>query len=194
VSERRANVMAEVMPVDATHDSRAVEVLERSLGSTSRATRLRAVAMLAQVACPSRVRWLEGATHDRDRAVRDTALAVLAWVTDLDPRECPDREDPRFDTPARTFSAEWSLAEEQESAAGAGWEYAVEVWRADGLPIGVFAAFTCAEDDAHARSIALGQAIMACTSREADPFDPATAAAFIVSKERRPRARPRHDG
>jgi hypothetical protein len=64
------------------------------------------------------------------------------------------------------------------------WQYTAEVWASDGLVVGVFGSSSFGEDDEHAKRIALGQAILANAGPRADAFDPAGAAAFIVSKER----------
>jgi hypothetical protein len=64
------------------------------------------------------------------------------------------------------------------------WEYAVEVWREDGLLVGVFLSMAGAEDDERAKRIALGQAILASCAAGGDPFDPSRAAPFIVGKRR----------
>jgi len=64
------------------------------------------------------------------------------------------------------------------------WEYAVEVWREDGLLVGVFLCTLIHEDDEHAKRIAVGQAVLASVSPTGDRFEPSTAAAFIVGKRR----------
>ncbi len=64
------------------------------------------------------------------------------------------------------------------------WEYAVEVWASDGMLVGVFLCATCQEDSEHAKKIALGQAVLASAGPSGDRFDPSTAAAFIVAKQR----------
>jgi len=139
--------------------------------------------MLAHIDCEQRIPWLQGALSDGDEGVRTTALVVLAWVTPVDEppwpvREMCDRED-------HGSSSSWAPEHAGPNCARQGWEYAVEVWRSDGLLIGVFAVTTCEEDDSHARSIALGQAILANAGSRGDEFDPATAAMFIVAKCRR---------
>jgi len=167
------------------HDPRAIRVLARALRSTSRMTRLRAVSMLASINCNERTGWLEAACADPDAAVAQTALGVLAWVANPPEPPWPQREDPRYDRvavppgdvcPSTTPSGQsrWQ------------WEYVVEVWRDDGLLLGSFVAATCADDDEHAKRIALGQAILANSSGRGDAFDAATAAAFIVAKRRLP--------
>ena len=161
-------------------DPRTLAVLSTALHSPGKATRLRAVAMLARVDCPSRLGWLEDALRDGDEGVRATALAVIAWVLPAvaptwPQREACDRVSPDAET--RVQSRLENLARERYQ-----WEYTVEVWRTDGLLLGVYAVTTCEEDDGHARSIALGQAILANVGRRGDRFDPATAATFIVSK------------
>jgi len=169
------------------NDRRALAVLSAALGSAGRATRRRAVAMLVHVPCDERLAWLKDAQSDPDEGVRHTALAVLAWVLPVTDPPWPARE---ADEPhGRIVPADFDAETVAESAATrAGWEYAIEVWRSDGLLVGVYAVTTCEEDDVHARSIALGQAILANTGRRGDAFDPATAAAFIVAKhERGPR-------
>jgi hypothetical protein len=162
-------------------DSRILAVLERALHSSSRATRLRAVAMLAHVGCGTRGRWLQAALEDPDQAVRDTALAVTSWVMVPETPAWPEREDPALDGAA---DPQWESDAQAEAAACLAWqwEYAVEVWRGDGLLVGVFLSTSCAEDDEHAKRIALGQAILASCAAGGDQFDPAQAASFIVGK------------
>jgi len=164
-------------------DPRVLSVLSRALASSSRATRLRAVAMLARLDCEQRQRWLDGASEDRDGAVRETALIVSAWTAHSTGATWPEREDPAFD---RVPDLDCDDSAELERAAQMrwGWEYAVEVWRGDGLLVGVFLSTSCGEDDEHAKRIALGQAILASSSKGADRFDPGDAAAFIVGKRR----------
>lgn len=168
---------------DTDPELRALAVLTAALQSPGRGMRRRAVAMLAHVDCEHRISWLEVALSDADEAVRATALAVLAWVLPAQDRSWPARE--ACDREGRG----WDTSEDVERAgshrARQGWEYAVEVWRSDGLLIGVYAVTTCGEDDPHARSIALGQAILANAGQRGDQFDPATSAMFIVSKCRR---------
>lgn len=164
-------------------DDRTHAVLARALNSPSRTLRLRAVLMLASVQCADRDVWLERAARDRDPAVRDAATIVGCWVATPGPTaEWPDREALReADAPTDLAEAEF------EAALDWRWEYAIEVWRDDGLLIGVFLSTACAEDDDHARSVALGQAILSASAGEGDSFDPATAATFIVGKRRTPR-------
>jgi hypothetical protein len=164
-------------------DSRVIEVLSRALSSSSRATRLRAVAMLARVRCRSRARWLDDACEDRDRAVRETATIVSAWTLEPDVVPWPDREDPAFD---RVVNLDRDRCAELEGSAQLRWEweYAIEVWRGDGLLMGVFLSTSRREDDEHAKKVALGQAVLASSSAVADRFEPAEAAAFIVGKRR----------
>lgn len=166
-------------------DPRALGVLARALHSTSRVTRLRAVAMLARVDCPDRLRWLEAACADGDEAVVATALGVLSWVVEPSEPTWPQREDPRFDRVAEP-PAETVLRAATDSRSRWRWEYVVEVWREDGLLIGSYVAATCDEDDVHAKRIALGQAILANADGRGDAFDTGAAAAFIVAKRRLP--------
>jgi|GEM_PF-2254844 len=164
-------------------DPRVLAVLSGALRSSSRVTRLRAVAMLARVDCAERVPWLEAARADSDEGVRSVACAVIAWTLIVSPAPWPAREDPRFDR----ISEELFEDEEEFEALVASrweWEYSVEVWRADGLLLGVYLATTCAEDDEHAKRIALGMAILASTDPSGDSFDPERAAAFITGKRR----------
>jgi len=140
--------------------------------------------MLAQVACPQRDAWLEGALGDSDRAVRETATIAIAWVSSV--RAGGDGVPDAADRPPSSASddqAERALP----GARGYEWEYTVEVWRGDGLQLGIYFVRTCEEDDDHARSIALGQAILANSGTRGDSFDPELAATFIVDKGRRPR-------
>jgi len=164
-------------------DPQVLGVLQRALASTSRATRLRAVAMLGRLECAQRARWLDAACEDCDRAVRETAVIVSAWTAEPDEETWPQREDPAFD---RVLALDCDGSAELECAAQMrwGWEYAVEVWRGDGLLVGVFLSTSCGEDDEHAKRISLGQAILASASKGADRFDPGDAAAFIVGKRR----------
>ena len=164
-------------------DPRVLGVLERALASSSRATRLRAVAMLSRVSCERRARWLGAACEDPDRAVRETAAIVSAWTLEVSQDTWPAREDPAFDRmpglqPDPTDEFEGAVAGRWE------WEYAVEVWRGDGLLVGVFLCTSCGEDDEHAKRIALGQAVLASSVKGADAFDPGDAASFIVGKRR----------
>jgi len=171
-------------------DPRALGVLERALHSTSRITRLRAVAMLARVRCAARERWLTAAEVDPDRAVRETALAVVAWVACPESPPWPVREDPSYD---ELPDVSWERAADAAACLSWQWEYAVEVWRTDGLLVGVFLSTACKEDDEHAKRIALGQAILASCASRGDSFDPSEAASFIVGK-RRVRREPRSKG
>jgi len=177
--------------MDEQGDPRALHVLDRALKSGSRATRLRAVAMLARFECEPRKRWLTEAEGDPDLAVRETALIVSAWTVACDGDAWPQREDPAFDRvaplePGGDAQLERSLRPRWQ------WEYAVEVWREDGLLVGVFLSTTCEEDDGHAKRIALGQAILTSSAPGGDAFEPQTAAAFIVAKRQvRSDARPR---
>jgi hypothetical protein len=166
---------------------RSLAILARALGARSTATRVRAVAMLACVDCPQRTAWLEDALCDDSPDVRGTAVAVLAWVIPVAEAPWPARECVHESPESRDDSAE-----RDPLAAGAReWEYVVEVWREDALPVGVFLASINEEDDDHAKCIALGQAILASAKPGQDPFEPSSAAAFIVGKRhiaRRPRA------
>lgn len=143
--------------------------------------------MLQHVECDERILWLERALEDADRDVRETAVAVTAWVLDVARPPWPPREDPAFD---RTTEIPLSGVPVCAPADGLGWEweYVVEVWRQDGLLIGAFVAATCAEDEEHAGRIALGMAILANTDSMGEKFDPASAASFIVEKRRVQRA------
>ena len=162
-------------------DPRTLAVLSAALRSSGRATRLRAVAMLARVDCSMRIEWLERATGDDDHGVRDIAVAVLAWVLPMPEPPWPRREacgrEPDTDGVGLDRFGDAETQRHQ-------WEYAVEVWRNDGLLLGVYAITTCEEDDHHARSIALGQAILSNTGNRGDRFDPEKAATFIVGKRR----------
>lgn len=170
-------------------DPRILEVLSKALKSTSRTVRVRAVSMLARVDCASRGAWLAEAANDSDEGVRDAALAVTAWIlVPTGPRPWPDREELALDRVAGPLEPESEL--EVRAALGWEWEYAIEVWREDGLLIGVFLSATCSEDDEHAKKIALGQAILSSAEGRGDSFDPAMAAAFIVGKRRVRRSRP----
>lgn len=161
-------------------DPRALGVLMRALQSSSRVTRVRAVSMLAHLDCDSRVQWLEDASTDADEAVSATANLVLAWVIEFDEPPWPQREDPSFDRFTEAPVDHGGLSDDPPSRWQ--WEYVVEVWREDGLLLGVFLATTCAEDDDHAKRIALGQAILANAAGRGDAFDASAAAAFIVGK------------
>ena len=163
-------------------DPKALRVLEFSLGSSNRVLRLRAVCMLSRVSCERREQWLATACGDSDPAVRETAMSVMAWTLQTDSPPWPQREDPTFDRIPQLVEPEESL----DTAVGLRWEweYAVEVWREDGLLVGVFLCTTCQEDDEHAKRIALGQAVLASTTPTGDRFEPSTAAAFIVGKRR----------
>ena len=166
------------MPADI--DRASLNVLERALRSSSRATRLRAVAMLARVECRDRAIWLERSLADPNVAVRYTAMLVASWVCCVDGAPWPEREGtaplPGHDEAnpglSRQEPGEWR------------WEYAIEVWRADGMLVGVFACTSCDEDDEHAKRIALGQAILASATPLGDAFDPSDAGTFIVAKAR----------
>lgn len=164
-------------------DSRALGVLARALGSTSRVTRLRAVSMLALVECDERIPWLEAACSDGDVAVAQTAHVVLSWIVNPPEPPWPQREDPAFDRLGGPSADEVSQSP-FERVLRWKWEYVVEVWREDGLLIGAFLAPTCEEDDEHARRVALGQAILANAGAHGEEFDAGTAAAFIVGKRR----------
>lgn len=182
MSDQHATVgIKEVMAVYEENDPRVLRVLQRALESGSRPTRLRAVAMLARVACEPRSRWLTQAMRDSDAAVRDTALIVSAWTAGGKEAVWPDREDPAFDRvapldPASDAQIERAVALKWQ------WEYAIEVWREDGMLVGVYLSTAYEEDDQHAKRIALGQAILASSAPGGDAFDPALAAAFIVGK------------
>lgn len=166
----------------AETDPRALQVLECALDSSSRIIRLRAVAMLAHIDCDKRTRWLEAALCDREPCVRQTALIVVSWIASTAEPSWPQREDPIFDRVLDLADAAVVL----DSAAGLRWEweYAVEVWRFDGLLMGVFLSVTCQDDDEHAKKMALGQAVLASAGPGADRFDPSTAASFIVAKRK----------
>lgn len=175
-------------------DPRALHVLNRALKSGSRATRLRAVAMLARFACEPRERWLAEAESDPDVAVRQTALIVSAWTATCGGDAWPQREDPAFDRVAPLEVASDAQLERSLRPRWQ-WEYAVEVWREDGLLVGVFLSTTCEEDDEHAKRMALGQAILTSSAPGGDAFEPETAATFIVGKRQvrsdaRPKRRP----
>jgi hypothetical protein len=163
-------------------DPRVLEVLDAALRSSSRTVRLRAVSMLANVACARRSDWLAVARLDGDAAVREAAGIVTSWTLDVEPPPWPQREDPSFDRVAHLADPEAVLD------AGAGlrweWEYVVEVWRADGMLVGLFLCTTCQDDVEHAKKIALGQAVLASAGPSGDRFEPATAAAFIVAQRR----------
>ena len=168
---------------DREGDTRALGVLARALGSTSRVTRLRAVSMLALVECDQRIPWLETACSDADVAVAQTARVVLSWIVNPPKAPWPQREDPSFDRLGGPSADEVSQSP-FERALRWKWEYVVEIWREDGLLIGAFLAPTCEEDDEHAKRIALGQAILANAGAHGEEFDAGTAAAFIVGKRR----------
>jgi len=166
-------------------DPRTLSVLSAALKSPSRSTRLRAVAMLAMVECEQRAPWLERALADKDRAVRQTALIVVAWigVAGWDAESVCEAGDSQSGRIESLDQVEATLP----SAHPCEWEYTVEVWRIDGLLLGVFYVTTCAEDDAHARALALGHAILANHGGRGDRFDPEEAATFVVEKAQRPR-------
>ncbi len=161
-------------------DPRVIEVLDTALRSSSRTVRLRAVCMLANVTCARRRDWLAAAYLDGDPAVRQAASIVISWTLDVETPPWPQREDPSFDRVAPLADPETLLD------AGVGlrweWEYVVEVWRADGMLVGVFLCTTCQDDVEHAKKIALGQAVLASAGPSGDRFEPATAAAFIVAQ------------
>ena len=161
------------------NDPRALAILGRALESTSPTTRIRGVAMLACADCAPRTVWLEKAAHDDSRAVRDTALTVLAWVTPVAEPPWPEREDTHCDADEPD-----ALVECDDPTAGGRreWEYVVEVWREDALLVGVFLSSVNEEDDDHAKCIALGQAVLASVQPGQDAFEPSSAAAFIVGK------------
>ena len=162
-------------------DPRALAVLEGALRSTSAATRIRAVSMLSCLDCERRLEWLSSALADPDASVRATAICVSAWIADAAGPRWPAREDVGSDSP-HTSEYRTIAGLPAEPRSRWQWEYVVEVWREDGLLVGVYLAATCSEDDEHARRIALGQAIVESTSRRGDRFDPGSAAAFIVEK------------
>ncbi len=162
-------------------DSRALDVLQRALHSGSPATRVRAVSMLERLDCDDRITWLSDALADAHPSVSATALCVMAWVLDPSEAPWPAREGPPADT-GLSRSEGLSAGLPDEPASRWQWEYVVEIWREDGLLVGVYPASTCAEDDEHAKRIALGQAIIDSAGRRADRFDPGSAAAFIVEK------------
>ena len=163
-------------------DPRVIKVLDLALRSSSRMVRLRAVCMLANVSSQRRAQWLEAACCDRDVAVRQAAITVTSWTLTVESPPWPQREDPAFDCIGQLAEPEELL----DVGAGLGWEweYAVEVWRDDGMLVGVFLCATCQDDNEHAKKIALGQAVLASAGPSGDRFDPATAAAFIVAKRR----------
>ena len=163
-------------------DPRVIEVLDLALRSTSRTVRFRAVCMLANVSCERRTDWLATALHDDDVAVQQAACAVTSWTLAVESSPWPQREDPAFDRVSDLSEPDSLL----EAGAGFGWEweYAVEVWRRDGLLVGVFLSTTCQDDNEHAKKIALGQAVLASAGPSGDRFEPSTAAAFIVAKRR----------
>lgn len=141
--------------------------------------------MLAHFECDTRVEWLEAALADRDRGVRETALIVLAWIAEGRAPSWPTREDVSASAAAdRDHSAPENDVQLPGALVGrARWEYVVEVWRGDGRPFGVYLATTWADDDAHAQCIALGQAILESSRPCGEPFDPSSAAAFVVGKQ-----------
>ncbi len=166
----------------AETDPRVIEVLKFALRSSSRTVRLRAVCMLANVSCAQRRDWLAVARVDADSSVRQAASIVTSWTIDVKSPPWPQREDPSFDRTARLADPETVL----DAHAGLRWEweYVVEVWRADGMLVGVFLCTTCQDDVEHAKKIALGQAVLASAGPSGDRFEPATAAAFIVGQRR----------
>ncbi len=171
---------------------RSLRVLERALRSSRTSTRERAVAMLAHVDLLEREEWLARAEADRASSVRSMAALVAAWASAVPHGTWPEREEVADGTLAH--------AEPVGSAPGAPhpeggwkWEYLVEVWREDAVPVGLFVTATCDEDDEHARRIALGQAVLAVAPDRASSFDPGSAAAFVIAKRRerrRTRQRP----
>jgi len=163
-------------------DPRVIEVLGAALSSSSRSVRLRAVCMLARISVAKRGEWLEVALCDADTAVRQAAAAVISWTLVVDEPMWPQREDPEFDRvgPLPDYDALLDSGADLRWE----WEYAVEVWRGDGMLMGVFLCTTCQADVEHAKRIALGQAVLASAGPSGDQFDPATAAAFIVAKRR----------
>jgi len=176
-------------------DPRVVNVLARALRSSSRAVRLRAVCMLANVSFEQRAEWLSVACADRDVAVRQAASAVISWTMEVTSPTWPQREDPVFDSIPRLSEPEELL----DTRAGLAWhwEYAVEVWRDDGMLVGVFLCATCQDDNEHAKKIALGQAVLASARPSGDRFEPSAAAAFVVAKRqvrREPPTRGRRRG
>jgi hypothetical protein len=92
--------------------------------------------------------------------------------------ECPAGETPQHELPGLGAVVEDAVR------ARDGWRYIVEVWRSDGLLVGTYTATICAEDDQHAKCIALGQAVLDSTSAHGDRFEPGDAAAFIIEKRR----------
>lgn len=174
--------MAEVHSPYRETDPRTLGVLCAALESPGRAVRLRAVAMLALVDCPKRERWLERAARDTDPAVRETALIVQAWVHPVAQVVWPDREG------VVSVMVDAEDPEQPEFGGIASeWAYTVEVWRTDGFVVGSYFVTTCTEDDSHARSLALGHAILESTRERADAFDPEHAATFVVEKRQRRR-------
>lgn len=182
---RALGFLREAIEMYTESDPRVLRVLEDALGSANKGTRLRAVAMLSRVDCPMRRRWLDAAMCDSDVRVRETARIVAAWTSRPGYPPWPTRE-------------ERPLGESEHCGAGhgawpqdvarvrEGWSYVVEVWRSDGMLVGTYAATTCAEDDQHAKCIALGRAVLDSTSAHGDHFNPSDAAAFIVEKRRVP--------
>jgi hypothetical protein len=171
-------------------DPRVIDVLDLARRSSSRVVRLRAVCMFTHLAFAQRAEWLDVACRDDDEAVRQAAAMVISWTLEVGSPSWPQREDPAFDRVVQLSEPEELL----EAGAGLGWEweYAVEVWRSDGMLVGVFLCTTCQDDNEHAKKIALGQAVLASAGPSGDRFEPSTAAAFIVAKRRiRRDARPR---
>lgn len=170
-------------------DPKVIKVLDLALRSSSRMVRLRAVCMLANVSCERRAEWLTAACSDGDVAVRQVASTVMSWTLAVESPPWPQREDPAFDRVPLLDEPETLL--DAGASLGWEWEYAVEVWRDDGMLVGVFLSATCQDDNEHAKKIALGQAVLASAGPSGDSFDPSTAAAFIVAKRRvRREARP----
>ncbi|NTU71674.1 MAG: hypothetical protein HGB10_07650 [Coriobacteriia bacterium] len=139
--------------------------------------------MLAHVDCEMRPTWLSAACLDSDESVATTAQAVLSWVLDPGVPPWPERENYDQGIAGPADAAGEVLGADPLSRWQ--WEYVVEVWRDDGLLLGVYLCPTCEEDDGHAKSIALGQAILANTGGKGDSFDARTAACFIVGKQRK---------
>lgn len=166
--------------------SNAFLILQRALASPSASLRVRAVAMLAHADCALRLVWLEEALHDRDAEVRLTAAVVLPYVFEPDESCWPEREDPRFDRAVQlTFEGLGEPCPDRHSGRLQWeWEYVVEVWREDGLLIGVFVARTCSGDERHAATIGLGQAVLQSAGPFGEQFDSAHAGAFVTQKRR----------
>ena len=166
----------------AESDPKIIKVLEVSLSSSNRVVRLRAVCMLANVDFEQRADWLAAACLDADASVRQAASAVTSWTLVVEPPPWPDREDPAYDRVPELVEGDELL--EGDFDLDWEWEYAVEVWASDGMLVGVFLCATRQEDSEHAKKIALGQAVLASAGPSGDRFEPSTAAAFIVAKQR----------